>query len=339
MSLLITSTNKGAGKTLVGLGIGLNYSGTVGYFKPLGTNLEQGIDEDVIIFTEVFRIREKPELLNISHDYHRILHDVEEPDFTEELINRYSYLKKGKDFMIIETGHTMSYGSFTGLGAPQVASILNVPGVLIAEGEPEKVVDKSIMADRCFDVKNAHLLGVIVNKCRAFEFKDQLEERNIPVLGVIPEDDTLKTPTSEDIIDVLDGELLAGEEGLSKNVKSTIVGAMTYDSAVSTLETMVFPEDSVMITGGDRADMQLLAFDMKSSLIVLTGEPYPSMAVLAKADELKIPVVTVPYDTMTAAVRCEKATARLRPHDAPLIKEMVKKHVNLKRIYEEALEL
>ena len=336
MRLLFTSTNKGAGKTLVGLGIGLNYPGTIGYFKPLGTNLVQGIDEDVILFKEVFNLKENPELLNISHDYHRILHDVEEPDLTQELQDRYQHLSKGKDFMIIETGHTMSYGSFTGLGAPQVAAVLDVPGILVAEGDPEKIVDKSIMADHCFNVKDAHLLGVIVNKSQSFEYKDHLEERNIPVLGVIPEDITLKTPTSEDIIDGLDGELLAGEEGLSKKVKSTIVGAMTYDSAVSTLETMVFPEDSVMITGGDRADMQLLAFDMKSSLIVLTGDTYPSMAVLAKADELKIPVVTVHYDTMTAAVRCEKATAKLRPHDAPLIKEMVGKYVDLKRIYEEA---
>ncbi|MBU7027113.1 MAG: phosphotransacetylase family protein [Theionarchaea archaeon] len=334
MSLLITSTRKGAGKTMVGLGIGLNYPGKVGFFKPLGTNLVQGADEDVILFKKVFQLEEAPHLFNVSHDYHRILHDVKEPDHTERLTQQYTQLHQGKDFMIIETAHTLSYGSYMGLSAPQIAAGLDVPGLLVAEGEPERIVDKSIIARHCFNVQNAVFLGVVVNKAESFEekYKHQLQERGVTVLGVIPEYEELKTPTCEDIIDALDGELIAGEEGLYKKVETTVVGAMTYDSAQRTLQQMEFPERSVMVTGGERADMQLLAFDMKSSLLVLTGGTYPSAAVLAKADELKTPVVMVTYDTLTAASRCEQTAARLRPDHAPLIKEVVKKHVDAKRL-------
>ena len=348
MSLLITSTKKNAGKTMIGMGIGQHHPGKVGFFKPLGTNLDHGVDEDVALFKEVFQLTEDLEQFNISHDYHRILYDVKDEgkekgkdngtDLTQKLCERYSLLSQGKDFMIIETAHTMSYGSYTGLSAPQISAVLDVPGLLVAEGKPEKIVDKSIMAEHCFNVKDARLLGVVINRCNTFddEYRTNLEERGIPILGVIPEHDQLKTPTCEDVIDTLDGELIAGEEGLRKKVENTIVGAMTYDSAVSTLQQMVFPENSAMITGGDRADMQLLAFDMKSSLIVLTGGTYPSMAVLAKADELQVPVVSVTYDTMTAAQRCEQTIAQLRPHHAPLIKEIVGKYIDVKRILEEA---
>ena len=336
MGVLITSTKENAGKTMVGLGIGLNHPGKVGFFKPLGTNLVQGIDEDVLLFTEVFKLRENPEFFNLSKDYHRILHDVEEPDLTETLKKRYSRLHQEKDFLIVETAHTMSYGSYTGLSAPQIAAALDCPGVLIAEGEPEKIYDKSVIAHHCFKVKNAPFLGVVLNKVRTFEEECEalLEEKGISILGIIPEYEELMTPTCEDVVDVLDGELIAGEEGLCRAVRTTVVGAMTYDTALSTLHKMEFPQNSIMITGGDREDMQLLAFDIRSSLLVLTGHSYPSAAVLAKADDLKTPVIMVHYDTMTAASRCEDATAKLRPSQAPFVKEIVGKHVDVKRMFE-----
>ncbi len=334
MRLLITSTKENAGKTLVGLGIGQHYPGRVGFFKPLGTNIVHGIDEDVMLFKEVFQLEEAPEEFNLSHDYHRILHDVKDTDFSHKLKERYKKLSQGKDFTILESAHTMSYGSYTGLSAPEIAAVLKCPALLVAEGTPEKIVDKSIMAAHCFAVKNATLLGVVLNKAESLEEYNQLQEKGITVMGVIPKYEELAVPTCEDIIDTLDGELIAGEEGLCKKVKTTLVGAMTFDSAQRALQQIEFPENVVMVTGGDRADMQLLAFDIGSSLLVLTGNTYPSAAVLAKADELQTPVIMVPYDTMTAASRCEQATARLRSSDAALIKEIVGTHVDIKQIFE-----
>jgi hypothetical protein len=323
---------------MVGLGIGQHCPGEVGFFKPLGTNVVNGIDEDVMLFKQVFQLEEAPEKFNLSHDYRRILHDTKGTTFEPALQERYTQLSRGKDFMILESAHTMSYGSYTGLSAPEVAAALKCPALVIAEGAPEKIVDKSIMAQRCFEVKNAALLGVVINRTQGVdeEFVSQLQERGIDLLGVIPEYEELAVPTCEDIIDSLDGELVAGEEGLCKKVKTTLVGAMTFDSAQRALQQIEYPENTVMVTGGDRADMQLLAFDMKSSLLVLTGNAYPSAAVLSKADELQIPVVMVPYDTMTAASRCEEATARLRPSHAAVVKEIVGTHVDVAQIVEAA---
>lgn len=89
-----------------------------------------------------------------------------------------------------------------------------------------------------------------------------------------------------------------------------------------------------MVTGGTRADFQLLAFKIEGSMLVFTGNEYPSMSILSKADELNVPVVMVPYDTMTATSLCEQAVATLSPEDAPLIKEIVGKNVDINRIIE-----
>jgi BioD-like phosphotransacetylase family protein len=338
MSLVITATKKNAGKTMVGIGIGLHYPGSTGFFKPLGTNLVRGKDEDVLLYKEIFNLKEEPELFNLSQDYHRIIHDLDETDVVAALKNRFLTLSEGKDFMIIESAHTISYGSYTGLSAPQIAAQLKIPGIVIAEGDPEKIIDKSLIAQRCFKVKNALLLGVVINKVTnpVDNVVEHLEESDIPVLGVIPENNELKTPSCEDVIDILDGELIAGEGGLCEKAGPTIVGAMTYDTAQRIVHKINLSPDSIMVTGGNRADIQLLAFEIESSLLVLTGNEYPSMSILAKADELNVPVVMVPYDTMTAASRCEQAVATLSPEDAPLIKEIVGKTVDIGRIIEEA---
>ncbi|MBU7033508.1 MAG: AAA family ATPase [Theionarchaea archaeon] len=336
MRVLITSTKKKAGKTMIGLGIGLHHPGPVGFFKPLGTNIVRGMDEDVLLFTEIFNLEEDPHMVNLSQDYHRILHDLDSgPSLTSQLTGRFAHLSTGKDFMIIETAHTLTYGSYTGLNAPQIARALECPGIVVAQGAPETIIDKSIMARHCFEDIEAPFCGVIVNKSPGFSsaHEAQLTGRGIPVLGVIPEIKELQTPTCEDIIDALDGELLAGEKGLCKKAENTIVGAMTYDTAQRTLQTMKFPHNAVLVTGGDRADMQLIAFELKSSLLVLTGNTYPSMTILAQADELHIPVVMVPHDTMTAAMRCEEVSARITSSHVPLIKTLIKTHVDLDAVW------
>lgn len=329
--LLITSTADRAGKTMVGLGIGQNYPGHVGVFKPVGTDLVSGIDRDVSLFKDVFKLKEASHKFSISIDRH-ILRD-KETDFHSLLKERFCELSQGKDFMIIEAAHTMSYGSYAGLSAPQIAQVLGCPGLLIAEGAPEKVIDKSLMARHCFAVRDADLLGVVVNRA-APGLHETLYNKKMKVLGVIPEYRALSVPTSEDIINELDGELLAGERGLHKKVETTVVGDITLDPAWKTAQQVKFPEKSVIVTRGDQKDIYMFAFYIKSSLIVLTGDTLPPADILAKAESLEIPVVTVPDDTMSTASRCEQATAVIRPSHAARIKEIVKTHVDLEHIFE-----
>ena len=327
---------------MVGLGIGLHYAGStsVGYFKPLGTNIVQGLDEDVLLFKDLFELDGDPLQYNLEQHYHRTLHDLTpKEDIASTLMERYTQLSAEHNFMIIESAHTFSYGYYTGLSAPQIAHALECPGLVVAQGAPETILDKCIMARQCFEHNAASFLGAIINNSPDFSpsHEQVLTEHSIPVLGVIPPAEELRLPTARDVIEALDGELLAGEEGLHNPIETVIVGAMTYDTAQRTLKTMETPHHNILVTGGDRADMQLLAFELKSSLLVLTGKSYPSMSVLSQADTLQIPVVLVPYDTMTTATRCEQVTARITPSHAPIITQLIKTHVDLDSI-EEAVQ-
>ena len=49
--------------------------------------------------------------------------------------------------------------------------------------------------------------------------------------------------------------------------------------------------NKAVITGGDRADIQLAALETSTRCLILTGNLYPSPAVLNRAEELCVPVL------------------------------------------------
>jgi hypothetical protein len=86
-----------------------------------------------------------------------------------------------------------------------------------------------------------------------------------------------------------------------------------------------------VITGGDRADLQLAALSTSTSCLVLTGGLYPANHVIARAQELGVSVILVHLDTLTAAERVERLTARIDPSDSRkigLIKETVRQNLD-----------
>ena len=77
-----------------------------------------------------------------------------------------------------------------------------------------------------------------------------------------------------------------------------------------------------MIVGGDRAEIILTALDTPTVAVVLTGNYVPSPAVLERAEEAGVPLISVETDTVTAADGLRRLFGRLarqgagedRPH-------------------------
>jgi len=90
-----------------------------------------------------------------------------------------------------------------------------------------------------------------------------------------------------------------------------------------------------VITGGDRVDIQLAALQTDISALILTGNIYPDVKVLGRADESGIPVILVPYDTYTTIKSVGTLTGRIKPNDTKkieLAKQQVEKYMNWKAI-------
>ena len=90
-----------------------------------------------------------------------------------------------------------------------------------------------------------------------------------------------------------------------------------------------------VITGGDRPEILFAALQTDTSVLILTGNLYPDVRVLAKAEELEVPVLLVPYDTFTTITELASITGRINTADAKkidLAKKMVNDHVEWKSI-------
>ncbi|MEM3866917.1 MAG: DRTGG domain-containing protein, partial [Candidatus Bathyarchaeia archaeon] len=133
----------------------------------------------------------------------------------------------------------------------------------------------------------------------------------------------------------INGKILAGEEGLNNLVQTFLVGAMSVESAMKYFRRTI---NKLIITGGDRTDLILSALETKASGIILTGNLYPSIKVFPKADELKIPLILVPYDTFTTIQLLQKIIGKVKLIDEERIKiakQIFEENVKWKRILED----
>lgn len=107
---------------------------------------------------------------------------------------------------------------------------------------------------------------------------------------------------------------------------------MTVEHALRRLRNY---KNIALITGGDRTDMQLAAYEVSTACLVLTGGMYPDSTVLAKADESNIPILLVPEDTYTTAKQVERVEPLIKPEEKDkikLVKNLVQDAVDLQRI-------
>jgi hypothetical protein len=109
-----------------------------------------------------------------------------------------------------------------------------------------------------------------------------------------------------------------------------VIGAW---SANVFLQNPLFKEENkLVITGGDRTDMILASLESDTSAIILTNNILPPSNIISKASERNIPLLMVFSDTYQTAKQIDSLEPLLTKDDVEkidLLKELVKKHVNL----------
>ena len=307
-SLYVASTSGFSGKTAICLGMAVKLAEIgyeVGYFKPIGwemaTREGKPIDEDTILMKEVLGLKEPLEIIAPVIVPPRVLEYLREAEkVKEKILNAYKQLSEGKDVVIVEGLQTPSTCSFAGLSAPEIAKEIKAPILLVSKVEDQLTVD-TILRDKVYiESMGATLKGAILNyvpsevleRVKDLDVKI-LEEKGVKIWGVIPENIELTAPTVREILEVLGGEVLTGEDKLDKIVEDFMVGAMRPELALRYFRRSV---NKAVITGGDRADIALTALETSTSCLILTGNYYPSVRVLIKAGEKGVPVILVPYD-------------------------------------------
>jgi BioD-like phosphotransacetylase family protein len=353
--VFIAATRQNDGKTTTSLGL-LDclraFYPRVGYIKPVGQRYveiaEHKIDEDTVLMDSVYR-------LNCP------LEDMSpiaiEPDFTRKYLEKSNYdvlvrkIEKAfdrvaweKDFVLCEGSGHAGVGSVFDLSNARVARILGCKVVIVTRGGIGKPIDEVALNHALFEKEGVEVIGVILNKVTPDKLeyvsdfaRRGLKRKGLELLGVLPLQPRLSSPTLEAIRQELRAEVLSGQAQIHHIVEDIVVGAMAAQNAAR-----FFKPGVLIITPGDREDIILAAATSSHAHgqrqiagLVLTGGLRPAASVLRLLAECPFPALLAQDDSYAVASKVHDMTVKTHAADREkidLIRELIARHVDVKKI-------
>jgi BioD-like phosphotransacetylase family protein len=343
--LLIGSTEAYSGKSATVLGIAhqLQKHGLdIAYGKPLGTcwsgQKASEIDEDVEFVAKTLKLpadRLKPTVLFLDElTIQKRIRGEDQTDYPQALLK---YLAtNGSDLVLLEGPANLEEGRLFDLSLVQVAELVDAQILLVARFHSLLIVGALISAKQRLGDR---LLGVIINDIPEDRFDEVtdsvqpfLEKYGIPILGLLPRSALLRSVSVSELVQLLKAEVLCRSDRLDLMVESLKIGAMNVNSALKYFRK---GRNMAVVTGGDRADIQLAALETSTQCLILTGQMPPLPAILSRAEDMEIPILSVDLDTLTTVEIIDRAFGQIRvnePIKVRCMNQMIEEHFSINRL-------
>jgi hypothetical protein len=237
------------------------------------------------------------------------------------------------DLILLEGAGNLTQGNLFHLSAPEVTEKIGASVLLVVKYEPLLIIDQILAAKEVFGNR---LIGVLINSI-PHEQLDILENtikpffksQDIDILGILPTDRLLQSVSVRELVCQLKAKVLCREDRLDLMVESLTVGAMNVNSA---LEYFRQRQNMAVITGSDRTDLQLAALESSTNCLILTGHTPPQQLILARAEDLEIPILTVDFDTLTTVEIVDRAFGTVRLHETikvECVQNLIEEHFDI----------
>ncbi|MBV4417975.1 CBS domain-containing protein [Clostridium tyrobutyricum] len=170
-------------------------------------------------------------------------------------------------------------------------------------------------------IKDSDNLGIVTTIPRVGTIRiEKVEKKNIESL------------TYGEVINIIDGTLLGGKDGVYKVLHYFVIGAMTIDAMEKYIK-----KDCLLIVG-NREEAQRLAL-LNNSGVLITGGFQCSDEIRELANEKCLPVISTTYDTFTVASMINKAISEnLIKKDIVLIEDIMENNPEYLSINDTALK-
>jgi BioD-like phosphotransacetylase family protein len=349
-AIFVTSVEPYTGKSAVCLAIGKKLQAknfSVGYLKPLSTQpwrTPDGTlaDEDAAFVCSELRLSVHPSELSpmivTASALRSRLKGVGDDDPLEKILATAEKVAADKDVLILEGGASLRQGYAMGISNLRLAEAFGAPVLVMIRYHNEmQLIDDALATRKRLGEQS---MGVILNHIpeNAFDFveeyaKPYIIENHIEVLGSLPSKPSLSALSVNELIDLLEAEVLTGYIDPNALAETFTVGAMTVDAALSRFRRQ---QNKAVITGGDRADIQLAALETSTVVLILTGNMHPSPVVIHQAESLEVPILLVKENTMETVETIERAYGKTRlqqPEKLDTFIQLTEKNVNYERIF------
>jgi len=356
-AIFIGATGQNVGKTTICLGLIAGLKKTfpkLGFMKPVGQQHElvEGrllVDKDVVLFKEYFHLPQRYEDMSpviFPSGFTREFLDgkVEEKALYKRVFTSFETIQRKSDFTIVEgTGH-LGVGSIANLSNAQVASTLGLEMVIIVEGGVGKAYDELALNKGLCDKFGVKLAGVILN--RVVEEKREmvlhyiskaLKRWNVPLIGCIPYNQLLSTPTMEDFEILFKTQLLSGEQFHYQHFASIRLVA----TSVETFKELTF-SDQLIVTPATREDIVYALLERRPTStepehgLILTGRHPPNPSLIEALRKAAIPSLYAEKTSFEAMKMITSFTAKIRKEDTSKVEkaiQLVEKYVDLSQLF------
>ena len=353
--ILIVSTEKHSGKSLLALAIGrtLQEQGrSIAYMKPISFEVSYAtgapIDRDADAIRSLLSLDDPlAEIAPVPLEGPFLREAIESGDrgFRQRITDSFERTTTGRDVALIEGRNYLGLGVGAGLSDIDLAALLDADVLLLTQYDGEEAVDRIMCALHLF-VDGPRILGVILKDVpvnRSFNLTNEfltsfLASRGAEVLGIVPYDHNLRSVNTTEIAKRIGGRVLT-DPSIEQEVRYFIVGAMGPEASLRSFRRT--PELAV-ITGGDREEIHRAAFDVPSlRSLILTGNVRPSREILDQATQRGIPVIMTGQNTMATAMLCDGMLSRswIRPGASlDYAVDYIRFNVDIDRIIEKATD-
>jgi BioD-like phosphotransacetylase family protein len=339
--VFIAATGQNVGKTTTSLAlIGRLHSKyrQVGFMKPVGqrTIERNGVeaDEDVLLMMDVFHMPGEVKSMSpvtvpkgFTKEY--LDGNTSNASLREAIVKGWERLSVDGAPVVVEgTGHA-GVGSVIDINNAQVASLLNLPVVLVAQGGIGRPIDEIALNLALFEAHGAKVKGVIFNKAMSDKIPQMeeycakyLKKKGISMLGVVEYSPVLARPSLQRLVYDVKAEVLSSGDNLNAVPTKIITGAAALDYL---LDRSV--KNCLIVTPASRSDVIMAAahmYDLKKQGhdiaqdycgLFLTGEKAPHPDVLKSAIYSGIPILYKSTDTHETVEAIDQSLGKTLPAD------------------------
>jgi uncharacterized protein len=346
-TLYITSAETFSGKSALCVGLGMRFRKDglkAGYMKPVNVSsqIKDGVpfDEDVFFAKQVYGMTEATELMApVALTPAKVEQQLRGPeiDYAPKLQEAFKKLSEGRDVIVMEGGRSYREGYLAMLPPLKVVEMVGAHVVGVIRHDDTLMYDRAMTAQNYFGQSFA---GVVINEVpkTQIDFVNEVvvpffTRRGIKTFGVLPKEQMLTAPSVQELSYGLNAEILCASECGGELVEHMLVGAMSVESALTYFRRK---PNKAVITGGDRADIQLAALETSTRCLILTGGLYPSPSVLNRAEELCVPVLLTKMDTLATIEIIEGYFGKSRfqqPQKMELFSKLLDQHFDYEGLY------
>lgn len=350
-AIYLTTTEPYSGKSLVALGlVNLLASKTekIAYFKPIISREGKERDSTLELMASHFHLSAPygDMFVFTRNEVVRQINAGREAYIIDTIIDRFKKLQERYDFVVVEGTDFMGGSTnveFT--GNISIAKNLGIPVVVIVKGEGKSVleiVDTALSTTKSFLDEGVQILTVVANKIdgsQEEEIRTKLAKA-LPsgiIVTTLASNKDLGNPTMKEIQESVGGKVLFGEQLLSNQVDTSIVGAMQLHNCLTRLS-----KNTLIVTPGDRGDIIIGALQANISKnypkiagMVLTGGliPEPTILKLIEGLDTVVPIVQVDSGTFKTVNRVGNTQSRITTESKDKIAlaiSLFDKHVDVK---------